>query len=45
MTSRTPGSTVNVIFPIKLTPINQVWSWSLGGQGQGVILTETCMFT
>ena len=29
--------TLIVIFPIKMTPYNKVWSWSLGGQG--VILT------
>ncbi len=28
----------NVIFPVKITPIHKVWSWSL--RGQGVILKE-----
>ena len=32
----------NVIFPVKMTPIHKVWSWSLGGQG--VILTGAGMF-
>ena len=32
----------SVIFPVKMTPIHKVWSWSLGGQG--VILTGAGMF-
>ena len=32
----------HVIFPVKMTPIHKVWSWSLGGQG--VILTGAGMF-
>ena len=31
-----------VIFPIKMTPVHEVWSWTL--RGQGVILTEVGMF-
>ena len=32
----------NVIFPVKMTPINKIWKWTLGGQG--VILTGAGMF-
>ena len=32
----------NVIFPVKMTPIHKVWSWSL--VGQKVILTGAGMF-
>ena len=33
---------LNVIFPIKMTPVHEVWSWSLGGQG--IILTVNWIF-